>query len=201
MTMRKYFSIILFMPLLLCACISSPSRPAGPLPPTVDRSKTEPAAAPTEHSILAGTIFEQKEHLAETMIDYGKRFGEMTAEQQKKEQAQVMQALSRNKKDTPARLKAAMIYSLPDSRYRDNARALSLLNELQREKLTEEEVASLIEIIQDFVEERQKLEDNAVKLNQKIKDEQHRADELQQKLDALKNIEKTMIDRGQGTSK
>ena len=38
-------------------------------------------------------------------------------------------------------------------------------------------------------------------LNQRVRDEQHRADELQAKLDALKNIEKTLIDRNQGTNK
>lgn len=186
--------------LTLSGCAASPTRPTAS--PSADRngaeSQPERAAAPPP---APATTFDREKHADDELLIYARRFGELSADSQKKEQSQVMQALGRNKKDTFNRLKAAVIYSLPGSRYRDNARALALLAELQRDKSLEDDIGALVALLKDFVEDRQRLEDNAAKLSQKTKDEQHRADELQQKLDALKNIEKTLIDRGQGTKK
>jgi phage shock protein A len=70
-------------------------------------------------------------------------------------------------------------------------------------------------LLREYVTERQKLEENAAKLTQKVADDQKRiellqgksdalqlrADSLQQKLDELKNIEKTLNTRGQGKQK
>lgn len=138
-------------------------------------------------------------HGDDEMLIYAKRFGELSAESQQKEYNRVMQALNLNKKDPATRLKAALILSLPDSRHRDNGRALPLLSELQRDKSLDDDIVALASIVKDYVEERQKLEENTLALSQKLKDEQHRAEELQMKLDELKKIEKTMMERSKGT--
>jgi uncharacterized protein (UPF0147 family) len=136
-------------------------------------------------------------NLDDELLGYAKRFGELSADGQKKEYTLTMQSLSRNKNDTSARMKAALIAALPSSRYRDNARAISLLDEIQRDKKVDNDVQSLAALLKDYAIERQKSDDSAAKLAQKAKDEQLRADDLQQKLDDLRNIEKTLIERNQ----
>jgi hypothetical protein len=140
-------------------------------------------------------------NMDDELLNYGKHFGELSVENQRKELTLVMQALSRNKRDTNNRLKAALIYSLPGSRLRDSARALPLLIDLQRDKPTEEDINALVSLLRDFVEERQRLEESNSRLTVKVRDEQQRIDDLQLKLDALKNIDKTMIERSQGINK
>ena len=135
--------------------------------------------------------------LDDELLGYAKRFGDLSADGQKKEYTLTMQSLSRNKNDSTARMKAALIAALPSSRYRDNARAINLLDEIQRDKRLGNDIQSLAAILKDYATERQKSDDNTAKLSQKAKDEQQRADDLQQKLDDLRNIEKALIERNQ----
>jgi hypothetical protein len=135
--------------------------------------------------------------LDDELLGYAKRFGELSADGQKKEYTLTTQSLSRNKNDTSARMKAALVAALPSSRYRDNARAISLLDEIQRDKRLGNDIQSLAALLKDYAIERQKSDDSAAKLIQKAKDEQQRADDLQQKLDDLRNIEKALIERNQ----
>lgn len=196
MTMtRLLFCLIL---LLLAGCTAAPKRPAPP-PAERPRAETTPPERPATTPPPASMTFDRERHADDELLVYARRLIEMSPENQKKEQAQIMQALGRNKKDSFNRLKAALIYSLAGSRYRDNARALSMIAELQRDKPMEDDLGALVALLKDFVEDRQKLEEQAARLAQKARDEQRRADDLQLKLDALKNIEKTLIDRGQGT--
>ena len=195
--------VICFIALALIGCGQAPTKPSAGTkpselakvepPPSVDCSPSTPPGIPG--------FLDRERNADDELLIYAKHFGELSVENQKKEYNQVMQSLSRNKKDTFNRLKAALIYSLPNSRLRDNGRALPLLVDLLRDKPAEEDISALLSILKDFVEERQKIEDGANKTAQKLKDEQRRGDELQQKLDALKNIDKTMIERGQGVQK
>ena len=61
-------------------------------------------------------------------LDYTARFSDLSADMQKKELAQVLQALSQNKTDIDLRSKAAIIYAIPASKLKDNAKAQSLLS-------------------------------------------------------------------------
>lgn len=139
------------------------------------------------------------------LLTYAQRFGELSAEAQKKELTQVTQAVSRNMNDTISRMKVAMIYSLPASRHRDNERALALFDELQRDVIhADSNTRALAGLLKEYLAERQRLESSAVKTGQKAADEQKRADTeqkradgLQQKLDELKNIEKAISERYQ----
>ncbi|BCM25358.1 hypothetical protein ZMTM_16170 [Methyloradius palustris] len=140
----------------------------------------------------------------EDLLDYIARFTDLSADAQKKELVQVLQALGQNKTDISLRSKAAIMYAIPASKVKDNAKAQSLLDDLLKEKTLEAKQKGLLLLIRDFVS------DNS-KLTSKIKDEQkrsdvaqqkfdaaqQRADALQQKLDELKDIERTMIDRDQ----
>jgi hypothetical protein len=137
-------------------------------------------------------------------LDYTARFSDLSADMQKKELAQVLQALSQNKTDIDLRSKAAIIYAIPASKLKDNAKAQSLLDDLLKEKTLEAKQKNLLLLLRDFVTDNTKL---ATKIRdeqkrsettlQKLDAAQQRADALQQKLDELKDIEKTMINRDQ----
>ena len=141
-----------------------------------------------------------------------------TQELQRKEAMQLNQALANTKPDDSTllvRMKLAALYGLPNSRVRDPVKAQALLDQLLREPALENDHRVLAGLLKDYVAD-------TTKLNAKVRDEQKRADtlqsrldnlqsktdsaqqrvdSLQRKLDELKNIEKTMIDRGQGSPK
>jgi hypothetical protein len=187
---------------ILVGCAQAPKQPketapSSPIPATPKETVKvyeHPYEAAPSSPIPATTC---DNSLDDELLGYAKRFGDLSADGQKKEYTLIMQSLSRNKNDTSSRLKAALIAALPSSRYRDNVRAISLLDEIQRDKRMDNETRSLTAILKDYVIERQKSDDNAAKLAQKAKDEQQRADDLQQKLDDLRNIEKALIERNQ----
>jgi len=145
------------------------------------------------------------------ILAYALRYGALSAEEQRKEHALVMQAYNSNKHDLTNRMKAALVLSLPASRQRDNARALALLDEIQRDNAADPDTKAVSSLLKEYVSERQKLEENAAKLGQKAADErkrvealqartdelQQKAEGLQQKLDELRNIEKTLTNRDQ----
>jgi predicted ribosome quality control (RQC) complex YloA/Tae2 family protein len=148
------------------------------------------------------------------MLAYAQRYGALPADEQKKEYTLVMQAYTFNK-SLSNRMKAALVLGLPASRQRDNTRAMALLDDVQRDSEAPQEMRSLASLLKEYIAERQKLEDNTAKLNQKLGEDQRRidalqnkadlyqqkADNLQQKLDELKNIEKAITTRDQGRSK
>lgn len=145
------------------------------------------------------------------ILAYALHYGALSAEDQRKEHALVMQAYNHDKQDVTNRMKAALVLSLPASRQRDNARALALLDEIQRDNDADPDTKAVSSLLKEYVSERQKLEENAAKLGQKAADERKRvealqartdelqlkADSLQQKLDELKNIERALRNRDQ----
>lgn len=134
-------------------------------------------------------------------LAYARRYSNLSAENQKKEYAMVTQALSRNDSDLKTRMKGALIYGLPSSRFRDNERALSLLDDVMRDKQADADTQTLAALLKDYINDRQKLESTAAKATQKAAEEQKRAENLQQKLDDLKNIEKALTERNQAGKK
>jgi hypothetical protein len=167
----------------------------APVPPKANHAPTPIIVARADNEILA----------------YALRYGALSAEEQRKEHALVMQAYNSNKQDLTNRMRAALVLSLPASRQRDNARALALLDEIQRDNAADPDTKAVSSLLKEYVSERQKLEENAAKLGQKAADErkrvealqartdelQQKAESLQQKLDELKNIEKTLTNRDQ----
>lgn len=207
---HMFYRIVIYLALMvLIGCAHTQPR-SKEVPPTREQScdqpkeqaRSQPHEQPNVTSPQIVVPPACREHgMDDELLGYAKRFGELSADSQKKENTQVIQSLARNKNDLVARIKTALIAALPASRYRDDARALGLLGDIQRDKLIEDDIRALAAILMDYVEEHQKLEDSAAKLQQKAKDEQKRADELQQKLDELKNIEKTLIERTQTPKK
>jgi len=180
--MNKYIASLLIGTVLLSACALAPK--PGNFP---DSSSGHPL-----NSISVSN---------QSVLEYAGNFGELSLEEQKNELLHVNQALALNKGDIKSRMKAALIYSLPDSRLRDTVKAQNLLDDLLKEKNLDSERRILASILRDCITETNKLA-------QKGRDEQKRADSAQQKNEALqqmlndlKNIEKVMVDRDQGTRK
>jgi phage shock protein A len=183
--------------MMLAGCVQQPA---------VVETPTAPAAATPQVVVVRA----ENEVLA-----YALRYSGLSADDQRKEYAQVMQAYNHNKDNLSNQIKAALVMALPGSRQRDNTKALALLDEVQRDPNADSDARAIAALLREYVTERQKLEENAAKLTQKVADDQKRiellqgksdtlqlrADSLQQKLDELKNIEKTLNTRGQGKQK
>jgi hypothetical protein len=119
----------------------------------------------------------------ETTLKFAQAFSSMTIEAQKKEIAR----LAKDKSES-ARLQLALALSHPANRLRDVPRALALLDE-QPKDVGLRDLASLLK---SFLADRKQYEETLQQSAQRIKDEQRRADTLQQKLEDLMNLEKAM---------
>jgi hypothetical protein len=124
-----------------------------------------------------------------SLLNYTQTFSTLSAEAQKREYTQ----LTSKRKGEFIRMQLAMIALVPGSRYRDNTRALALLDEhLKATDSRDEGLRAFAALMRSQLLDQQKQEDT---LTQKIKDEQKRTDTLQRKLDDLLEVEKTMNER------
>lgn len=113
-----------------------------------------------------------------------------------KELEQARQAFSRIKSDYN-RVQLALLTLLPNTGQRDDGRAAALLDPMLRESAKERNgpgLRALAALLYNQIVEDHKLEE-------RMKEEQKKADLLQQKLDALMQVEKSLIDREQTTIK
>jgi len=106
------------------------------------------------------------------------------------------QALAKQRSDTN-RLRLALLLSLPNTAFRDDGRATSLAEETLANKAMDAELKPLALYIAAVAGEQKRQEDRYQAISQKLKEEERRAEARQQKLDALKTIEKDLINREQ----
>ena len=130
-----------------------------------------------------------------SLLEFADDFSGLSPEAQKKELATILHKISMNSSDFHQKIQAAIVYSIPGSKLRDPFKAQPLLDELAREKQLSKEESAIVSILRDNSTE-------ITKLNQRIREEQRRADDnqqkagaLQQKLDELKQIERTMMQK------
>ena len=97
-------------------------------------------------------------------------------------------------KSDSSRLELAIIYSLPGLLTHDDAKALAILDPLIKES-SSTSIKNLASMMITFIMENKRLEENTQVLTNKLKDEQKQSAELQQKLEALKSIEKSLSER------
>lgn len=107
-------------------------------------------------------------------------------------------ALSRpsaRKKDVADRLRLALLLMGPDPRLRDDAKAAALLRDIAQDKAADPETKDFAVLLAQVAEERLRRAERCQALAEKGKEAQNRADALQEKLDALKAIERNIINR------
>jgi hypothetical protein len=188
----KNFTILLCSLVLGCACsnnaiVSSGTGNAG-------RTNTLKTSAFKQNNVVELLAF----------ID---SYSNLTPEMQKKVFTETNQILAENKNNLLSRFKLATMLALPSSRLRDNAKAQNLLQDILQENTLNPSDFALISLLYeyttDYTKQSQKSREEAKKLESA--QQKHEALELknkvlEQKLNELKNIEKTMNDRDSKSS-
>jgi hypothetical protein len=101
-------------------------------------------------------------------------------------------------------LQYAIVLSVPGTTAADHRRAIQLLDPLtQAGQGRDSELRSLASLMHASLTEQRRLEDGNASQAQRAREEQRRADELEKKLEALKDIEKSLLrpDKGAGGHK
>ena len=134
----------------------------------------------------------------ETLIQYAAYLRRLSPVDLTREHETVKQLVAKNKSDM-SRAQLALVYTLPGLPLRDDAKALAILDSLGKEA-TSPAVRNFALLLLSLVADNRRLEESVQTLTSKVKDEQKQSAELQQKLDALKSIEKSLSDRDRGKS-
>lgn len=151
-----------------------------------------------------------------SLLSYYQKMAGLSGDEQRKEHALVSQAYAKEKNETD-RLRLAMLMGLPNTSLRDESKLIALLDGAQsRSTQTDSPRRNLIALLLRQAQERNRLSNQAVQANQardsareqadkdKVKLEtqaqeaKRRADELQEKLDALLAIERELRSRPPG---
>lgn len=177
---NKFLLFLLLSTALLAGCESMQNKPTS--------SELASEASPDQ----IGNAIER----SESILEYSDRFMSLSRGAQKDELAMINQRLAENKYDLNDRTKAVVVYLLADSPdVKDAAKAQTLLDDLAREHDPDTERRTLTKILRNFLMEQSKLSRENSRLNQKMHEEQKRAEALQQKLEELKKIERNIVDR------
>ncbi len=115
----------------------------------------------------------------------------MAAGEAAKELEQARQSFARAKTDYN-RLLYALLLLQPNTGAADDAKAAGLLEPMVKERVSGNGMRAFATFVYLQIAENRKLEE-------RMRDEQKRADSLQEKLDALKEVEKSLIDREQSS--
>ena len=125
---------------------------------------------------------EMEERQVIQLVNYAQRIATMTAEQQRREYNASNQAFARDK-DAMSRMRLALLLAAPGASVHDTARAASLLEPMAAPSDEAGPLRSLARLLY-------------VQLNERTS-EQKRANQMRDKLEALKEVERSIMERGQ----
>lgn len=189
MSIKKLLTV-LSLSITLVACVSQVSKLNSDKLNTDVRLASGVKLIPTKNSD------------ASEFLNFAESYANLPIDMQKQELANTNQALALNPNDLLHRMKLVMIYGLPSSSLLDTPKAQNLLQQILQENILVNTQLAYAHVLFDYL--------IAVnKVNKGNKDDQKRADMLQQKnevlqqklesaqqkLDELKNIEKSMGER------
>jgi hypothetical protein len=154
-----------------------PVAPTGPPPP----ANGQAAAAPPV--VVAPPVAEptDDQQMVALLADL-QRFGSMPNDELKREIAAATQALGRQRTDVN-RVRLAVLYTLLRSSPQDDQRALQLFENVAKNAPAPSPVRHLAAVLQAQVVERQHA----------VRDEQQKADAAIQKLEALREMERSLL--------
>lgn len=96
------------------------------------------------------------------------------------------------------RMRLALMLSTPGAAFRDDSAAIGLLQPILKDRGPKEShLRPLAQLLQSYVLELRRTEDALQAQSTKLREEQRRAEALQQKLEALLEMEMKMIEREQ----
>jgi hypothetical protein len=162
---------------LLAAC-------AQTQPPAPVQSRREPpqvAAAPAPAPPVAAPAVDEETRQVSELLGYYQKVAQLGPEDQKRELANATQTFNRDRSNS-ARVRLALLYVMPGTSFQDEARGAQLLEPLATPG-GGGAMRQFASLLHTQVTERMKT--------------QKRADQLKEQVDALRAIEKQMIDRGQ----
>jgi predicted DNA-binding transcriptional regulator YafY len=125
---------------------------------------------------------EAEERQVLQLIVYAQRVATMTAEQLRREYSASSQAFARDK-DTSSRMRLALLLATPGTGVQDATRAANLLEPMATPADAPGPLRAFARLLY-------------VQLNERTS-EQKRAGQMREKLDALKEVERTIMERGQ----
>ena len=174
--------------IVLVCCILAACAPAG--------KRTTRADTPWYQ-----TLAESRQSDADRVLLFYERLRSMKASELTRELEATREAFESDKSDVN-RLELAILLSSPGTSFRDDSTAIALLNPVAKEKSAgTATLRSLAILLQTELVELRRAEEAAQGQATKLKDEQRRAEALQQKLDAILDMEMKMIEREQNTPK
>lgn len=129
------------------------------------------------------------------LLHYINDFSQSTAEWQKAELNRIIEVLEREPDRWRMQIKQAAILALPDSAVHNDRKAKELLRHLSANKALNSSDQNLVKLIAVFNHHQQQQTLNAAEAVKKQQALIKENKALQQKLNDIKNIEKTMIER------
>lgn len=144
-------------------------------------------------------------------LTYFRYTSSLSGEELKKEYAVINQAYAKTKNDN-SRLQLVLLLSLTNTGFRDDSRALGLLKEFLANKANDSsQLRDFALLLSAYIAEHKRqeeklkteqsrneeLEQKLEELKDDLKAEQSRSEDLEQKLEALKDIEKSILERQQ----
>lgn len=181
----------LLLALLLGACVppySGPGAPpaAGKRPDTKERPPAEAIPSPVEQTKTSDT---------DRIMKFYARLAPMKATELARELEDARQAFEADRSDLN-RMQLAVLLSLPGTSFRDDATAIALLSVLVKDKAREDsDLRPLAIWLHAHLLEARRSDEALQQQSVKLKEEQRRAESLQQKLDAILDMEMKMIER------
>jgi hypothetical protein len=159
-----------------CAWLQAPD--AAPAPPA---AATPPVAPPVVPTVVPPSPHSREGEEVMALLAYYRRLLAMPADDLRREYQTASQAFARDKAEL-TRFRLALLLAVPGVAWRDDERLLALLDgAASRTAATESPRHQFVLLLQKLVAERLR--------------EQRRADELQQKLDAMLRIERGLRER------
>jgi hypothetical protein len=184
----KSFIIVIICAATICACAIKPSIHDSGTPSNGIR------------------IFSSSQDRVLELLAFCETYSNLTPEAQKKAFAATSQALATNKNDLMQRTKQAIMLALPSSRLRDTTKAQNLLQDLLQENNLSRSDADLIGLLYEYTvfdnKQLQRVREETKKnelTQQKYETLLQKNEALEQKLNDLKNIERTMNERSTKT--
>ena len=182
--------ILLCLSLTLSACASQASK--------LSTDKQNAEARPANGVKLIPT----KNSDASEFLNFAESYANLPIDMQKQELANTNQALALNPNDLLHRMQLVMIYGLPSSSLLDTPKAQNLLQQILQENILVNTQLAYAHVLFDYLIAVNKAnkgnkddQKRAEMLQQKNEALQQKLETAQQKLDELKNIEKSMGER------
>ena len=179
--------ILLAVVLSGAGCVTAP--PPSSSTPAEARVLEAPEPPPVVEPLVARPMSVPPADETSRALSYFDRLRRMPPPELAREQESVRTAYLRSHEDAD-RMRLAMIYALPNSSITDEARALELLEPLV--KTPAHALHPVAVLLSTYVQEQKRLAQNALALQKDVQT-------LQQKLDALRSLERALSER-EGTA-